>query len=108
MSFSSLKKSTLSDKPRLVSVDQFIDDAVAYANGANVKQQNSKILQFINHGQDNEKMRRSTFTLNTVTIDALAEISERTGIAKSRIVRILVQNHLRNLDDSVLLDSKLK
>jgi predicted DNA-binding protein len=110
MSFSSLKKSTHSVRPKLVTVDQFIDDAVSYANGTNVKPITSNLLKVVAEAA-NEKaktMKRATFTLNEATIDGLAELSENTGISKSRILRILVQQQLKRGEDSNLLDSDLQ
>lgn len=109
MSFSSLKKSTQLDKPRLVTADQFIDDAVSYASGVKSGLVNNERLRVVSSKLNKEtKMKRATFTLSGETIDNLSEVAQRTGISKSRIIRILSQQHLASANDATLLESKLK
>jgi len=109
MSLSSLKKSTQSDRPKLVTVDQFIDDAVAYAHGTNGKYAQRQKLHIVGDKRDAyPKMRRATYTLTSDTMDALTQLAERTGITKSRLIRILVANHMRKSNDNALLDSQVR
>lgn len=109
MSLSSLKKSTQSDRPRLVTVDQFIDDAVSYAHGIGGNYMQRKALHVIEGEKERPtKMRRATFTLTEDVMDKLTVISERTGIAKSRLIRILVTRQIKRLNDNALLDSKVR
>lgn len=110
MSFLSLKKSTQSDKTTFATVDQFIEDAVAYANGINGISVSESLLKLEpkNDCKNIEKMKNATFTLNQATTNALNELSEKTGISKSRIIRILVQNHYRGGNVDLLNASLLK
>ena len=109
MSFSSLKKSTQLDRPRLVTADQFIDDAVSYASGVRSGLTKKERLMVVPHAVNvDTKMKRATFTLSSETIDNLADVAKRTGISKSRIIRILSQQHLGSANDSVLTESKVK
>ena len=109
MSLSSLKKSTQSDRPKLVTVDQFIDDAVAYAHGTKGKYSQRQQLHIVaNRGTKSAKMRRATYTLTNDTVDALSLLAERTGISKSRLIRILVANHMRKDGDNDVLDSSVR
>ena len=107
MSFSSLKKSTHSVRPKLVTVDQFIDDAVLYANGAQTARAPLQVVQ-PSAKQPPALMKRATFTLNEATLNTLSELAAETGISKSRILRILVQEHHQDNKHSLLLDSELK
>ncbi|WP_207613227.1 replication protein RepA [Alteromonas sp. 5E99-2] len=97
------------DRPRLVTADQFIDDAVSYANGVRSGLSQKERLMVVPHMVNVEtKMRRATFTLSSETIDNLSEVAKRTGISKSRIIRILSKQHLGNEKDPILLESKTK
>lgn len=82
------KKSTPSEK-RSVNVDDFIDDANNYAMGL------PKVVSLRQLLPDEESgprlpMRHATFTLSPEAIEALNQLSEMTGEAKSKIVRHLV------------------
>ena len=109
MSFSSLKKSTHTDRPKLVTIDQFIDDAVAYANGKNGKPVNHQKLKVVANSAvaTPSKMKRATFTLSDAVIDGLTELAESTGIPRSRIIRILVQQQMGKTSDRNLLDCQI-
>lgn len=110
MSLSSLKKSTQSDKPRLVTVDQFIDEAVAYAHGSSGKYQSRQKFQVVtgNAKVRPEKMKRGTYTVTSEVADGLTALSERTGIPKSRLIRILIMKHMRSGNDADLLDADIR
>lgn len=108
MSLSSLKKSTHSDRPRLVTVDQFIDEAVNYSLGHNCSAQSRKLQVVPCSDTDTSNknvMRRATYTLTPEIINKLTELAERTGVAKSRLIRILVDQHMQNEDDANILAS---
>ncbi|MDP4530019.1 replication protein RepA [Alkalimonas delamerensis] len=82
------KKSTPSEK-RPVNVDDFIEDANNYAMGL------PKVVSLRQLLPDEESgprlpMRHATFTLSPEAIEALNQLSEMTGEAKSKIVRHLV------------------
>ena len=95
MSLCSLKKSTPSAKPvEPVSVDEFIDDALAYAAGNHVIRQIYPATDSAN--KDNitpcGPMRRATFTLSEDAIEKLGKLSAETGICRSRLIRIWIEN----------------
>ena len=88
------------------TIDEFISDADNYAKGA------PQIVSNENHGKMNLKQaihdakrlieqkkssdtphkpfRRATFTLSENTIEQLKQLSEGTDLAKSHIIRILI------------------
>lgn len=108
MSLCSLKKSTPSAKrEESVTVDSFIEEAIAYASGKDV------IRHLYPVSCDNDlqvqppvgPMRRATFTLTQDAIDQLAELSEQTGICRSRLIRIWIDQHCHG-DVTTLLTSK--
>lgn len=111
MSLTDLKKSK--DRPQSkenvkehFTIDEFIADADNYAKGA------PQIVSNENHGKMNLKQaihdakrlierkksadaeskpfRRATFTLSENTIEQLQQLSEGTDLAKSHIIRILI------------------
>lgn len=82
MSLCSLKKSTPSAKPVTVSVDDFIAGADLYARGGQPVAANQPELP--------GPMRRATFTLTETTIERLTLLSEQSGMARSRLVRLWV------------------
>lgn len=83
MSLSNLKKSTPSAKPRAISVEDFIDQALHYANGeppvAHVITVPEKACA--------EPMRRATFTLSEVNRQKLTLLSHSRGISRSGLIR---------------------
>jgi hypothetical protein len=109
MSLTDLKKSKDSSNSKgkgKFTIDDFIADADNYAKGT------PQIVSNENHGKMNLKkaihdakrlieqkksedvhgkpFRRATFTLSENTIDQLKELSESTDLAKSHIIRILI------------------
>ncbi len=111
MSLTDLKKNK--DRPRSkenvkeqFTIDEFIADADNYAKGS------PQIVSNENHGKMNLKQaihdaklliernrsangqgkpfRRATFTLSENTIEQLQKLSEGTDLAKSHIIRILI------------------
>lgn len=116
MSLLNLKKSKPLAKPNLRTVEDFIDDAIYYAQGkVNARQNVSAVNQrlstetavkscaaltdrvvSINKKSSQpvkEGMRHATFTLTPQCIDKLAEISEKTGKAKSALIREWINAH---------------
>ena len=88
MSLSSLKKSAPSAELKCVSVDEFIHGAELYANGLNaVRTAEPDACQL-------EPLKRATFTLGKVAINKLNTLSENTGIAKSRLIRMWLDNQI--------------
>ena len=111
MSLTDLKKTK--DRPNSkenvkehFTIDEFIADADNYAKGS------PQIVSNENHGKmnlkqaihdakllierkkaeniDGKPFRRATFTLSENTIEQLRELSEGTDLAKSHIIRILI------------------
>ena len=112
MSLCSLKKSRPTVKALAhVSVDDFIDDAIAYANGLVAVSATSNVTP-IRAPKDSipvkKPMTRRTFTLSEQCIDNLDALSERTGITKSRLIRILVNNAAIIKSCEYLTDSDTK
>lgn len=86
MSLSSLKKSAPSAELKPVTVDEFIHGAEFYACGLQlVSIAEQKVLS-------DAPMKRATFTLGKVAIAQLNALSVNTGIAKSRLIRIWLDN----------------
>ena len=109
MSLTDLKKnkdSPSSKEKKQFTIDEFIADADNYAKGQ------PQIVSNESHGKQNLKevihdakrlveqrkiaekegkpFRRATFTLSENTIDQLTKLSEGTDLAKSHIIRILI------------------
>ncbi|MAQ01374.1 MAG: replication protein RepA [Alteromonadaceae bacterium] len=74
-----------------VSAEEFIQDALHYASGTVVP------LAAVTDRQVNdshhEPMRRATFTLTPECIDQLQQLSEQSGIAKSKLIRLWIQRY---------------
>jgi len=111
MSLTDLKKSK--DRPQSkenvkehFTIDEFIADADNYAKGApqivsnenhgkmNLKQAIHDAKRLIERKKaadaENKPFRRATFTLSENTIEQLQQLSEGTDLAKSHIIRILI------------------
>ncbi|OUR59493.1 hypothetical protein A9Q74_17870 [Colwellia sp. 39_35_sub15_T18] len=107
MSLTDLKKGKDSKATKeQFSVDDFIADADNYAKGApqivsndgrgkmNLKQAIHDAKRLLEQkkasGAQNKPFRRATFTLSENTIEQLQYLSEGTDLAKSHIIRILI------------------
>ncbi len=108
-----LKKKTQSDKlvlTKKVSAEEFIDQASRYAMGMaenryagndNVVDINLHRPQFVMLGRvtksadekQPDPFRNATFSLSLSASDQLIELASETAIAKSRILRILIEQH---------------
>lgn len=106
MSLLSLKKSTPSAEPSLVSVDCFIDDALHYASGtARYTSPDTGCVVLPRHPSSTPAtggMRRATFTLDHQTIETLARLSEQTDISRSRLIRIWAAEQAMRDDENLL------
>ncbi|QPG06275.1 ribbon-helix-helix domain-containing protein [Salinimonas marina] len=89
MSLSSLKKSKPSVKATPVSVDTFIEQAIDYARGEGV----ATVVRLPEKQEagTTKPMRRATFTLSEHAIEKLTALSEQTGIPRSKLIRIWVE-----------------
>jgi hypothetical protein len=92
MSLLSLKCNTPSVKRKPVSVDTFIDEVELYANGKSTVVDLQKAAASLREHKVNDdnatKFTRCTFTLSEDAKKSLTQLSESTGIARSRLIRI--------------------
>lgn len=104
MSLLNLKKSKPLAKPNLRSIEDFIDDALLYAQGKLDKQEeqgrkgcvktvNNQNVAPIRKPAKTEGMRHATFTLTPQCIEKLADIAHRTGKAKSALIREWIEEN---------------
>ncbi|WP_018983251.1 ribbon-helix-helix domain-containing protein [Salinimonas chungwhensis] len=95
MSLCNLKKSTPSAKARSLSVEAFIEEANHYAQGHRplTEERVSTIREpsVCPIRSETSTMRRATFTLSESTIAKLSVLSTKTGISRSRLIRIWVE-----------------
>jgi hypothetical protein len=127
MSLSDLKKSKDGPKKKKkFTVDEFIADAENYAQGQPkiVSREHEKLslqqavvaakeraaLQAKTSTEGGRRFRPATFTLSESAIEQLQELAKETQLAKSHIIRILI-DELCNQDQKEklrrLLDSKV-
>lgn len=89
MALTDLKKKSLQSSKPSFNADEFIDDANNYAMGM------PRIVSLrvqLPEEDDSPRlpMRHATFTLSQEAIDALNELSQITGEAKSKLIRKLI------------------
>ena len=107
MSLLNLKKSKPLAKPKLRTVEAFIDDALIYAQGKidnkdswaaknEPKIANADRVVPIKKSTKFEGMRHATFTLTPQCIEKLAKLSETTGKAKSALIREWIESNSAN------------
>jgi len=127
MSLTDLKKSTDGrGKKRKFTVDEFISDADNYAKGApeivsgvnynelNLTQAVLATKQYVkqktenvdSERKENKPFRHATFTLSEEAIDQLQDLAIDTKLAKSHILRILI-DELCNKDQQAKLHKLL-
>ena len=126
MSLADLKKQPSIKPQRKFTVDEFIDDAANYAIGdpqvvstnkfntsvnadlqAQAQLLSKKIAESVEETHD-KPFKHATFTLSEETILQLNELAEKTKIAKSRLLRILVNNFYYEDNPNKLFISKVK
>lgn len=104
MSLLSLRKSQPLVKPTLRSVDDFIEDALHYAQGIGSKPVKANYEEIANKASDNRvvhlhnvqkssAMRHATFTLTPECIAKLTQLSKQQGKAKSALIREWIQQN---------------
>lgn len=107
MSLINLKKSKSLAKPKLRTVEDFIDDALLYAQGKVNKRQTSAAKNELENAFTDcvvpirkrakpECMRHATFTLTPQCIDKLTRISKKTGKARSALIREWIEENSEN------------
>ncbi|BDX06323.1 ribbon-helix-helix domain-containing protein [Planctobacterium marinum] len=88
MPFTSLKRKLPVSEKRNLSLDAFIDDAERYAAGLdNVY----PIVQGKIQLKESKKKLRATFSLSCEAKQKLDLCSQKTGIARSRLIRIWLE-----------------
>lgn len=92
MSLIDLKKNEGRNQKEKISVDEFIDQANLYAQGKSNTHDNKR------HIKKGRKFKNATFTLSPNHIKQLDEISKSSGLSKSYILRLLI-NELAQGDD---------
>lgn len=101
MSLTDLKKSAVKrkDAKKAVNVDDFIEDALNYAKGKPkvVSASSSAATKKVK-----KNFRHATFTLNEQAINQLQYLADETKLAKSHIIRILLDS-----DEDKTLKAKL-
>jgi len=106
MSLADLKRKALAKKRKKIDIDDFIEDASSYAQGKSILVPNLAE----NHTIDKKRHRNfknATFTLSPSHIEQLNELAEHSGFAKSRILRLLIEQlaNGKNSDLNALLES---
>lgn len=110
MSLLSLKKSAPSASPQVMSLDAFIDDALHYAAGnftVKAKMYSGLVnapdrKQLTQDDAKQEHKRHATFSLDIKTIEQLTALSQETGISRSRLIRILVDEQSQRDCENVI------
>jgi hypothetical protein len=92
MSLADLKKKQSKVKSKILSVDDFIEDAQAYARGESIldKIHHNKKLKLRVKRNKSTRAKHATFSLSENCIVQLAELAQETGINKSKLIRMLV------------------
>ncbi|WP_395344758.1 ribbon-helix-helix domain-containing protein [Ningiella sp. W23] len=100
MSLRDLKKSTPSSDECVsaLDIDAFIEGAHTYAYGLGAAR--AEI-------DDNGRTKNATFSLTEQSTNELQTISKRTGICKSRLLRLLVHDQYYS-DDQWLFQQSIK
>lgn len=114
MSLTDLKRKKPKDTRVKVSVDDFIEDANKYALGLDASHGQSNIAsntQEFLRGLDKKSTkiyRHATFTLTEKSISQLDEIAKVSKVAKSKILRILIDEFYQqsNTEQTNLLAKK--
>lgn len=86
MSLADLKNKGPRKPKRDVTVDEFIDDAKAYAIGKSKLEETESAKS-----SRCRNFKNATFTLTPANIEHLNELAETSGLAKSKLIRILIE-----------------
>ena len=111
MSLADLKKKQLKINVKKLSIEDFIDDAQAYALGKSIIGQKS-VKKKLDRAKANRTARarakHATFSLSEDCIAQLSELAHQTGINKSKLIRILIDKANSQDDLSGLVDTESK
>lgn len=76
-------------KGQSVTAEQFINDALQYASGKVKAGPPSADTEKVHRAQ----MRKATFTLTEECIAQLQHLSEQSGLAKSKLIRLWIRHY---------------
>lgn len=107
MSLANLKKKQPTARLKKLTVEDFIEDAQAYARGESVLGQlAAQAIKVRVKRNKSTRTKHATFSLSENCISQLANLAQRTGISKSKLVRMLVniakdeqQGYWKNIPD---------
>ena len=85
MSLTDLKNKKRLKKKKQVSVEDFIEGATDYSRG-DVERYNKPKTK------SERRYKNATFTLSPKQTQSLTELSEKTGLAKSKLIRLLIDD----------------
>ncbi len=117
MNLADLKKQKFNKPKRPFTVEEFIEDANNYSLGrpelvtANLPAQDQSSLVDLAQPKarnSDKPFKHATFTLSIEVMSQLAELAEKTGISKSRLLRILIDDFYYQQDPKTLHLSKIK
>ncbi|ABL99491.1 ribbon-helix-helix protein, CopG family [Shewanella amazonensis] len=94
MSLTDLKRKKPKQDRGKISVEDFIDDANNYAHGRPTLLDEEHLAARVKLGLDKSTTkvyRHATFSLTTKSIKQLDELAKQSGIAKSKLLRILIK-----------------
>ena len=95
MSLADLKKKQGKRPHKKLSVEEFIEDATAYSQGKSVLSNSTKRLG-IQHKRKqavkSTRFKHATFSLSNECIVQLNQLTQETGINKSKLIRLLVDS----------------
>lgn len=91
MSLTDLKRKKKKIHQANISVEDFIEDANNYAQGKPSMVEGQDIITKGLDKKTTKIFRHATFTLTEKSIDQLSQLSKDTNIAKSRLLRIFIQ-----------------
>lgn len=95
------RASTINAEP--VTADTFIEDALNYAQGrpAHADSQTQLVTSAskVSNDASMQPMRRATFTLTEECIVQLQEISDHSGVAKSKLIRLWIAHFAHTRSD---------
>lgn len=91
MSLTDLKRKKLKPKPTQKSADDFISDADNYALGKHENAALSQVKAGLNK-KSSSLYRHATFTLTERSISQLDTLSRKSKLAKSKILRLLIDD----------------
>jgi len=90
MSLADLKRKAAAKKRKKVDIDDFIEDAASYAKGKSILGSNTNETISVDKKRQ-RNFKNATFTLSPSHIEQLNDLAEHSGFAKSRILRLLIE-----------------